>query len=328
MPRLAHRHPLGRRTWVGLLPLVFVCTLGVVVPASAQPAPARPQGPPPERTPRDVPPSMGQPGVFAPVVRVADETLESRALGRSIKYRVMLPPAYGMDAHRYPTLYLLHGLTGTYSDWERRSQLADQLARYDLVIVMPEGQNSWYTDAAAATSDRFETYIATDLVEDVEKKFQVIAARYGRAIAGLSMGGYGALKFGLKYPDKFAVVGSFSGAFLTMQESSSPPTTESGRLVRDSRQAAFGPPDSPARAGNDLMLLAEKAEPARMPYFYVSCGTEDGLIDVNREMVAVLHKRKIAYEYHESAGAHTWDYWDRDVRVFLDVLARRVPIAR
>ena len=78
-----------------------------------------------------------------PGVRAPDETLESKALGRSLKYRVMLPAGYGGTAHRYSVLYLLHGLNGHYTDWDQQSQLSTYLARYDLVVVMPEGENAW-----------------------------------------------------------------------------------------------------------------------------------------------------------------------------------------
>jgi S-formylglutathione hydrolase FrmB len=117
-----------------------------------------------------------------------DVTLQSAALGRSITYRVLLPDGYRSSAVRYPVLYLLHGLDGHYQDWSTRTELAARAARLPLVIVMPEGGDWWYTNAADG-SGRYEDYIATDLVADVEARFRVIRARYGRAIAGLSMGG-------------------------------------------------------------------------------------------------------------------------------------------
>jgi len=88
----------------------------------------------------------------------------------------------------------------------------------------------------------------------------------------------------------------------------------------------YGPPDSPTRAENDVFTLAEKAEVARMPYFYVDCGTDDGLLPGNRQFVAVLQNRKIAYEYRELPGAHTWIYWDQQLPQMLRVLAQHMEI--
>lgn len=293
------------------------------VPQPSQPQPLAPAtgGRPEPRGPRPAP----QP----PGVRVLDETLESKAIGRSLKYRVMLPAGYGANPHRYPVLYLLHGLTGHYTDWDQQSQLSTHLGRYDLVVVMPEGENAWYTDSASNPADKFETAIGVDLVADVERKFQVVGSRFGRAIAGLSMGGYGALKYGLKYPGRYVMVGSLSGALLADDTPTGmPPDSEFARIARESRVAAFGPPGSPARGANDVMALVGKADPATMPYVYVACGTEDRLIGVNRGFVAALNKQRIAYEYHETPGAHTFAYWDRAIRPFLDALAEHMPIRR
>jgi S-formylglutathione hydrolase FrmB len=117
-----------------------------------------------------------------------DDAVASAALGRTMKYRVLLPDAYDQSDERYRALYLLHGLTGDYMDWSTRTDLAVIARGLQLVIVMPDGENAWYTNAADK-GPRFEDYIADDLVKDVETKYRVIRSRYGRAIAGLSMGG-------------------------------------------------------------------------------------------------------------------------------------------
>jgi S-formylglutathione hydrolase FrmB len=125
------------------------------------------------------------------------------------------------------------------------------------------------------------------------------------------------------------MVGSFSGALLAEDSAEGiPPGSEFGRLVRQSRVSAFGPLGSPGRAAGDVTARVAKANPATTPYVYVACGTEDGLIAVNREFVAALRKQQIAYEYHESPGAHTFAYWDREIRPFLEVLAEHMPIRR
>ncbi|MFA6168268.1 MAG: alpha/beta hydrolase-fold protein [Gemmatimonadaceae bacterium] len=266
------------------------------------------------------------------LVRVVDDSVKSAALsGRWMKYRVLLPATYDAGARRYASLYLLHGYGGAFSNWETHTRLADHLAPYDLVIVLPEGENSYYVNATAFPAERFETYIQDDLVKDVEGKYRVMPARYARAIGGLSMGGYGALKFGLRRPAQFAVAGSMSGAVgagrsVAATAAPSEPASPAQVAARERTNALLGPPGSPERARNDLFALVDSSDAGKLPYLYLDCGTEDGLLDVNREFAALLLRRKAAYEYHELPGGHTWDYWDRRVVAFLDVLSRRIPM--
>lgn len=246
-----------------------------------------------------------------------DDAVASAALGRTMKYRVLLPDGYEQSDERYRALYLLHGLTGDYMDWSTRTDLAAIARGLQLVIVMPDGENAWYTNAADR-GPRFEDYIADDLVKDVESKYRVIRSRYGRAIAGLSMGGYGALKIGLKRPGTFAAAGGFSSALGVTD----PKFDDSMTAYKEQLYRIYGPAGSETRTANDILAIAEKAVPARAPALYLDCGTEDGLLDSNRELAAALKKRGLAYEYHEVPGAHTWEYWNRRVEIFLPWLMR------
>jgi putative tributyrin esterase len=246
-----------------------------------------------------------------------DDAVNSAALGRTMKYRVLLPHGYADSEERYRTLYLLHGLTGDYMDWSTRTDLARAARALPLVIVMPEGENAWYTNAANK-GPRFEDYIADDLVNDVESKYRVIRSRYGRAIAGLSMGGYGALKIALTHPGTYAAAGGFSSALGVTD----PKFDDQLTSFKDQLYRIYGPAGSETRVANDILLIAGKAKPDGTPSLYLDCGTSDGLLDENRELVAILQKRGIAYEYHELPGAHTWDYWNRRVDVFLPWLMK------
>lgn len=239
-----------------------------------------------------------------------------------MNYRVLLPANYDTSLQRYPVLYLLHGLGGNYSDWTTRSNVAEYSRALPLIIVMPDGENAWYTNAPDGSA-RFEDYIVTDLQADVVKKFRTINSRYGRAIAGLSMGGYGALKMALKRPAAFSVAASFSGAFNATRQG------ELERLIGGAEAARltkiFGPAGSKTRAENDVLALAAALTPAGAPYIYVDCGIADNsLIGANRELIAAIHKTGAAYEYHEIAGAHSWDYWDRRIREFLPILMAKL----
>lgn len=254
--------------------------------------------------------------------------LKSALLGRSINYRVLYPIEYqkaGKQEKRFPVLYLLHGLTGQSSNWIDRTSFALYASQYDLFVVMVEGENGWYTDSAIVPTQKYESYLLRELIPDVEKRFRVSQERGGRAVAGLSMGGYGSFKFGLKYPEMFALVASMSGAFdaasLTEKELTTP------GVIKESVMQAFGPPNSPTRDNNDLFKLVREVPSTRiasLPYFYLDCGTEDFLFGKNREFVALLVERKIPHEYRHLPGSHNWQYWDRQIKEILSLTALRL----
>jgi S-formylglutathione hydrolase FrmB len=126
----------------------------------------------------------------------------------------MLPSDYATNTQRrYPVLYLLHGLTGDENDWWTRTRLAEYAARYHLIIVTPGVGDSWYANSASDPRARYEDVIIKDLIPFIDAHYRTVPTRDGRAIAGLSMGGLGAVKFALRYPQMFAFAGSFSGAF-------------------------------------------------------------------------------------------------------------------
>src|SRR5918993_4983848 len=252
--------------------------------------------------------------------RLQEESVQSAALGRTMKYRVLVPADYATSQRRYAVLYLLHGLGGDYKDWTTRTNLAEYSRTLPLIIVMPDGENSWYTNAANAPEERFEDYILTDLQADVAAKYRTINSRHGRTIAGLSMGGYGALKMALKRPGAFSVAASFSGAFSATR----PELVKLIPSQEEPLRRIYGDDDSPVRRQNDLYTLAAAAKPGSVPYVYIDCGIADSLIAANREVVAALHKSGAAYEYHEVAGGHTWEYWDRRIREFLPALMKKL----
>jgi len=122
-----------------------------------------------------------------------------------MKYRILLPCGYQTAGRRSPVLYLLHGLYGNYLNWDSYTKLKRYAYKYDLIVVMPDADDSWYTNSACDPKDKFEDYIAKDMVAEIDGKFRTVRLRHARAIAGLSMGGYGALKIALRYPDNFVL---------------------------------------------------------------------------------------------------------------------------
>jgi putative tributyrin esterase len=276
--------------------------------------------------------SSCQAQTVAPVARVEAVKFESKLVGKPLPYHVVLPPHYDAPqsrAVRYPVVYLLHGLAGGYADWVSRTRLAAYAAEHRFIIVTPEGGDGWYTDSATVPTDKFETYFLEELIPDVERRFRAISARDARAIAGLSMGGYGALKFGVKHPQQFALAASLSGAFDAASWDANDPATLA--FIKPSIARTYGALDSPTRAANDLYKLINALPPERiaaLPFIYLDCGTEDFLIESSRDMSALLLKRKIPHEFRQLPGRHSWPYWDAQVQEVLKLAARRLRAAQ
>lgn len=254
--------------------------------------------------------------------------LKSALLSRTIDYGVLYPVNYqrGENAQkRFPVLYLLHGFSGQNTNWIEKTRLALYATHYDLFIVFVEGNDGWYTDSATVPSDKYESYIVQELIPEIEKRFRVSTEREGRAVAGLSMGGYGAIKFGFKYPEKFVLVAAMSGAFDAASWKDSELTAFES--IRQSINKTFGPPNSPTRVSNDLIRLTREASPERitvLPFVYLDCGTEDFLFQTNRNYSALLVERKIPHEFRQLPGSHAWPYWDQQIQEILKLTARRL----
>ena len=255
--------------------------------------------------------------------KVHHQTIQfkSELVGKVLPYDTLLPPEYFKTNRRYPVLYLLHGLFGRHDDWITRTNLAEYVAQYQLIIVTPEGHDNWYVDSATVPQDKYESYFVRDLIPDVDARYRTIKDRRGRGIAGLSMGGYGALKFGLKYRNYFAFAGSLSGALDPVNRTEEHPGFL-WDILRPSLVAAFGLPKSPTREANDLHQIARSAaDISSLPFLYFDCGLEDGFLATNREFAEILVARKISHEYRQLPGGHNWEYWDRQVREVLRLYA-------
>ena len=268
-----------------------------------------------------------------PAARVETVKFESKLMGQPLPYNVVLPPLYDAPESRavkYPVLYLLHGLAGNSGDWvSNRAHLAAHAAAYRFIIVTPEGKDGWYTDSATVPTEKFETYILEELLPDVERRYRALTTRDARAIAGLSMGGYGALKFGLKHPERFTLAASLSGAFDAASWDHTDPQLHA--FVKPSIARTYGALDSSTRAANDLYKLINALPPERiaaLPFIYLDCGTEDFLIGSSREMSALLLKRKIPHEFRQLPGRHNWPYWDAQVQEVLKLATRKLRAAQ
>lgn len=252
---------------------------------------------------------------------------------KDMKFNVLLPRDYAADSERrFPVLYLLHGFSGDYTDWCKATKLIEYAKPYEEIIVMPDGDNSWYVNSYSDPKMQWENYIVADLVSYVDAHYRTIASRQGRAIAGLSMGGYGALFLGLKHHDMFAAVASLSGVVaaanlqrwdVQLRNSNIHSHSQFFIDVRKTMQADFGPANNPGRANEDPFLLIRKLTPADCPQLYLAIGWGDSLLAENREFVALLSALKMPYRYAEVPGKHGWRVWDEQIQ---RVLALQAPV--
>lgn len=226
----------------------------------------------------------------------------SESLQRETGCCVILPDRQAAT-ESCPVFYLLHGLSDDYTAWLRWTRLELYARNLPLIVVLADGGRSWYTNAAAGPA--YEDALVKDLVGFTDRFFNTRKEAGMRAIGGLSMGAYGALKIGLKYPELFASISAHSGVYRRFDperlDTAENPWAEELRLV-------FGSPE--VIDANDPFLLAQQLAPKKAPAIAIDCGTEDPLLADNRTMHSHLESLGIAHRYMEYPGAHNWLYWD------------------
>lgn len=252
---------------------------------------------------------------------VVEDSLFSASLNSMSKYFVILPEGYAKSHERYPVLYLLHGLGGDYTNWVKLTNVVHYAAQYRMIIVTPNAGDGWYSNSPLMPNANYENHIVNDVIPAVEKKYRTIQTKFYRAIAGLSMGGYGAVKFGLKYPGKFFFAGGISPSIQF------PGGLEDSAIVaRWSRTSTanlrglFGEKRSDFWNNDDIFYITERTTSKSLPYFYLSVGSQDGIIEIvglTHDLAGRFRSKGIAFEMHESAGGHDWKFWDQEVKTVL-----------
>ena len=218
----------------------------------------------------------------------------------------------------WSVFYLLHGLSDDDTIWMRRTSIERYVEGLPLVVVIPDGGRGWYTNAVIGYD--YEDDLLKDVVGLVDRTFPVKAERSGRAIGGLSMGGYGAVKIGLKHHEMFASVNSHSGALAILR---GPFDNDSFgvELSRIFGKTVGGGPEDP-------FSIVEKLDHGRIPALRIDCGKGDFLIDQNRSFHRHLESMRIAHEYEEFVGVHNWEYWDLHVQEAIAFHARNLHIKK
>jgi S-formylglutathione hydrolase FrmB len=217
-----------------------------------------------------------------------------------------------------PVLYLLHGLSDDDTIWLRRTSIERYVAPLGLAVVMPQVHRSFYADEHYG--GRFWTFLSEELPALVDSWFRVSQRREDTFVAGLSMGGYGAVKWALRQPERFAAAASLSGALHIGGRRTGRVRPEDQRLF----ERIFGDRD-PAGSDDDVFALVERADPATAPALYVCCGEQDELITDNHRFVDVCEAAGVPLTSSFGAGEHDWAYWDATIQDVLDWLPLRTP---
>lgn len=222
------------------------------------------------------------------------------SIGKATAVNVILPDNVDQPL---PVMYLLHGLSDDYTIWHRRTSLERHLAGVPLIVVMPDGGRSFYCNDDRPSGARYEDHIVQDVVGLIDRTFHTVRHRKGRAVAGLSMGGYGATMLAMKHPDVFSAASSHSGA-LGFATDEFKHRKEIQALLEGVTVNKY-----------DVCALSRKlVRSGKKVAYRFDCGTEDWLVEQNRRFRRHLEKIKFPHEYHEFSGNHNWEYWDIHIR--------------
>jgi len=263
-------------------------------------------------------------------------SFDSPILGRSMDYALYLPPGYHMQTEsRFPAVYLLHGVNGNERSWIRFGKAAETASRLiargeitPMVLIMPGVGRSWYVDNPDPdAAGPVETALVSDLIRHIDSWVRTLPTRAGRAVAGLSMGGYGALRLAFRYPDLFTATAALSPAIFPQIGS---PDALGARQVH-LFHGAFGHPFDPHRfnALNPFTLVPSLADLTTPPAIYLSVGKDDyfGLEDGTKRLYRALERHGLAAELRILDGDHSWRFWARELPAALRFLDRALQRA-
>lgn len=251
----------------------------------------------------------------------------SNVLQMEVMLNIILPQkirkSFGTNApgrtEDVPVLYLLHGMHDNHSVWQRRTSIERYVADLGLAVIMPSTELGFYTDTTFGAN--YWTFISSELPDICHELFPQLTTKREKTYAvGLSMGGYGALKLGMRCPEKFGAVASLSGALalaemLEQMEELPNPAYWTG---------IFGAVDQFKHSENDPIHLIQTVDVTKAPRVFVCVGTEDPLYPASQYAVQQMNERGLAVTYEEGPGAHTWDFWDLWIQRVLSWLTEEV----
>ena len=250
---------------------------------------------------------------------------KSRSLKRTVSLNVVLPVERFQGP--YPTLYLLHGLTDNCNGWLSNTRIRLWAEDSGLAVVMPSGENSFYMDILVKDGclGDFGKYVGQELVDVTREMFPLSRKREDTYLAGLSMGGFGACRNGLKYCDTFSKVGILSGA-LHIYEYPVDWVETQGNTIGEVRN--FGNIEETRNTDRNPRYLIDaiRNDPAKQfPSFYIACGLQDSLLEANRSIAGALTEAGADVTYEDGEGFHDWYFWDTYIQRVLKWLNYSVP---
>ena len=250
----------------------------------------------------------------------------SKALLRTVDVTVVLPvDTLDMESmtytkrKEYKTLYLLHGIFGDQNDWLYGTRIQRFANERGLCVVMPSGENMFYVDQAN-THNHYSQFIGEELVEMTRAMFPLSNKKEDTFIAGLSMGGYGAIVNGLKYYQTFGYIAGLSSALMLEDWLDCKPPIIQGVDAKKYYESLFGDITKLKGSDKDYYALVKKIPHDQLPKMYMCIGTDDFLLETNRKYRDYLLQENVDLTYEEGPGNHEWDFWDRYILKILDWL--------
>lgn len=238
--------------------------------------------------------------VLGGTAEMLEVTHYSTCLQREKTFRVILPMDYDENT-LYPVLYLLHGASGGYKDWHKDGVLEDAAKEYQLIIVTPDGENSWYVDSEIKKDSQYESYLIKDLIPYIDSHYNTIDTFRGRGISGLSMGGHGAITLAIKHPDLFGSASSTSGV---LDLRPLPDVTGKKEIFGDPKKDA-----SLWEQNSAVFLVASLKKSRRKPKIYFDIGFSDAFYKTNLDFHTALYSVGIPHTFKVYPGNHEWSYW-------------------
>jgi len=237
---------------------------------------------------------------FSQAATVKTLNIRSETMKKDIPAMVALPDSYEKSGTAYPVVYLLHGFSGTYAGWDKITPLSELADRFHMILVSPDAAfDSWYFDIPTDSNCQYETYISKEVVAFMDQHYRTVQAPKGRAIAGLSMGGHGAMFLALRHKDVFGAAGSMSGG-LDIR-----PFPNNWNISKHIGTIEEHPEQWEALTVINNLGQLKNGELA----LTIDCGVDDFFIGVNRNFHEALVKQKIDHDYTERPGGHTPKYW-------------------
>jgi len=253
---------------------------------------------------------------IAPVhaAKVDTVSVYSAAMHKNTRCVVISPST---DASvELPVLYLLHGFGGDHRSWLQVKPELPQLAdEYQMMIVCPNGERSWYLDSPVDSTKRFETFMTKELIPFIDSHYPTIAMPNARAIAGLSMGGHGSLYLAFRHPDLYGTVCSTSGSVDLLKKTFSYKYRELILGSEQEYQANW--------SRNSILTLVGAVQPGAL-HIMVDCGTEDEWLEPNRRLHQILYDRKVPHDFVERPGGHDAAYWNNSIDFILLYVGKHI----